>query len=99
MCIRDRNKTIARYWSENQIDDSFAEVKQKWAVMLDPFEINTPDDAMNFMVNKWLRYQDISGRLWGRTGYYQQSGAFGFRDQLQDSLVFLSLIHISEPTR
>jgi cellobiose phosphorylase len=83
------NKTIARYWSEDQIDDSFTEVKLKWAAILDPFEINTPDDAMNFMVNKWLRYQAISGRLWGRTGYYQQSGAFGFRDQLQDSLVFL----------
>ena len=83
------NKTIARYWTEKQIDDSFDEVKRKWAEMLDPLEINTPDEAMNFMVNKWLRYQAISGRLWGRTGYYQQSGAYGFRDQLQDSLVFL----------
>src|ERR1035437_3634294 len=83
------NKAVALYKSEEQIDASFVDVKQKWAAMLDPFEINTPDIAMNFMVNKWLRYQAISGRLWGRTGYYQQSGAFGFRDQLQDSLVFL----------
>jgi len=82
-------KAVARYSSEKKIDDSFTEVKQKWAAMLEPFEINTPDDAMNFMVNKWLRYQAISCRLWGRTAYYQQSGAFGFRDQLQDSLVFL----------
>jgi len=82
-------KSIALYWSDEQIEDSFTQVKQKWTAILDPLEINTPDDAMNFMVNKWLRYQAISCRLWGRTGYYQQSGAFGFRDQLQDSLVFL----------
>ena len=81
--------TVDRYMSEKQIDASFAEVKQKWSSLLDPFEINTPDEAMNFMVNKWLPYQAISCRLWGRTAYYQQSGAFGFRDQLQDSLVFL----------
>lgn len=53
--------------------------------------IDTPDEAMNIFVNKWVRYQAISGRLWGRTAYYQQSGAFGFRDQLQDSLVYLPI--------
>jgi len=59
--------------------------------MLGTLEIETPDEAMNIVVNKWIRYQAISGRLWGRTAYYQQSGAFGFRDQLQDSLVFLPI--------
>ncbi len=37
----------------------------------------------------WIRYQLIHGRIYGRTGLYQSSGAYGFRDQLQDSLAFL----------
>ncbi len=67
------------------------EVKKTWENLLGDLEIETPDVAMNFSVNYWFRYQAISGRLWGRTAYYQQSGAFGFRDQLQDSLVFLPI--------
>ncbi|MFH0735603.1 MAG: glycosyl hydrolase family 65 protein [bacterium] len=65
------------------------EVKTEWENLLDDLHIETPDAAMNISVNYWFRYQAIAGRLWGRTAYYQQSGAFGFRDQLQDSLVYL----------
>jgi len=83
--------TLKKYKSSSQIDKALKEVKTTWTGILSPLEISTPDEAMNLMVNTWLRYQAISGRLWGRTAYYQQSGAFGFRDQLQDSLVFLPL--------
>ncbi|MFZ1289592.1 MAG: glycosyl hydrolase family 65 protein [Melioribacteraceae bacterium] len=82
---------VNSYWKKNQINDSFENVKNKWSEILGTMVIDTPDEAMNIFVNKWVRYQAISGRLWGRTAYYQQSGAFGFRDQLQDSLVYLPI--------
>ncbi|MGE5353505.1 MAG: GH36-type glycosyl hydrolase domain-containing protein [Acidobacteriota bacterium] len=82
---------LERFNSNNSIDEALADVKKTWKGMLSPLEIQTPDNAMSLMVNKWLPYQAISGRLWARTAYYQQSGAFGFRDQLQDSLVFLPI--------
>ncbi len=85
------NETLQKYKSSDSIDIAFRTVIEKWESMLGKLEIDTPDTAMNYMVNTWARYQTISGRLWGRTAYYQQSGAFGFRDQLQDSLVYLPI--------
>ena len=82
---------MAKYDTPEKVAAKLEEVKKMWADMLSPLEIETPDSGMNLLVNKWLRFQAISGRLWGRTAYYQQSGAFGFRDQLQDSLVWLPI--------
>jgi len=93
--IKENRNTIAvslkKYSSQKIIDEALIELKLFWQKMFDTLVIETPDKAMNLLVNKWLRYQAIAGRLWGRTAYYQQSGAFGFRDQLQDSLVFLPI--------
>jgi len=83
--------TLEKYSSKKNVDFALSNVKKQWEKMLGTLEIETPDIAMNFMVNKWLKYQAISGRLWARTAYYQQSGAYGFRDQLQDSHIFLPI--------
>ncbi len=59
-------------------------VRQQWDDMLGTIEITTPDRALDIMVNRWLPYQTLACRVWARTGFYQSSGAYGFRDQLQD---------------
>jgi len=87
----DIENILIKYRKSEQIDEALLNVKNRWSELLGSLTIDTPDEGMNLLVNKWLRYQAISGRLWGRTAYYQQSGAFGFRDQLQDSLVYLPI--------
>ena len=84
-------ETLKKFRTEEQIQNALDEVKKYWDDALGTLEIKTPDDAMDLMINKWARYQAIAGRLLARTAYYQQSGAFGFRDQLQDSLVYLPI--------
>ncbi|MCJ7552821.1 MAG: glycosyl transferase family 36, partial [Ignavibacteriaceae bacterium] len=93
--IKENKNAIAsslkKFSDQIKIDSALVELKLFWQKMFDTLVVKTPDEAMNILVNKWLRYQAIAARLWGRTAYYQQSGAFGFRDQLQDSLVFLPI--------
>ncbi len=60
-----------------------------WEELLNGDSVKTPDVGFDLMTNTFAKYQAISGRIWGKTAYYQTSGGYGFRDQLQDSLVFL----------
>ncbi len=81
---------IQRFSGVSGARQALDEVWEYWNHTLGAVNVNTPDPALNVMANGWLLYQTMSSRLWGRSGYYQSGGAYGFRDQLQDTM---ALIH------
>ena len=82
---------VDRFANVAALDASLAAARAGWKERLAAHRVATPEPTLDLLVNDWARYQAISARLWGRCGYYQQSGAFGFRDQLQDSQVWLTI--------
>lgn len=68
---------------------ALAAVSEEWRGFLDVLRVQTPDPAFDILLNGWLPYQTLACRLRARAAFYQASGAFGFRDQLQDTLSLL----------
>jgi cyclic beta-1,2-glucan synthetase len=76
---------IARYRSID-LEAELQRVVAYWDQMLGTVQIKTPDRSMDLLMNRWLLYQTLACRMWARSAFYQASGAYGFRDQLQDSM-------------
>jgi cyclic beta-1,2-glucan synthetase len=79
---------IERYRHTAAVEQAFTETREWWNRLLTTVQVQTPVLSVDLMVNRWLLYQSLSCRIWGRTALFQSSGAYGFRDQLQDALAF-----------
>jgi cyclic beta-1,2-glucan synthetase len=84
---QDASALIAKY-RKADLNEALSEVRRHWDAVLGAVQVKTPDRAMDIMLNGWLLYQTLSCRIWARSGFYQASGAYGFRDQLQDGMAF-----------
>jgi cyclic beta-1,2-glucan synthetase len=85
----DALRLVGRYRDPTQAETARLKAAAFWDETLGSVSVQTPDPALDLMLNRWLLYQTISCRVWGRSALYQSSGAFGFRDQLQDVLALL----------
>lgn len=75
--------------NSQKIEELLQQTHSWWDNTLETIQFDVPDMGTNFLLNRWLVYQSLSCRFWGRTGFYQSSGAYGFRDQLQDSMTLV----------
>ncbi len=90
----DREHALAlakKYHRPDYVGAAYKRTQVFWDHLLDTIHVRTPEPATDLILNRWMLYQTLSCRLWGRSGFYQSSGAFGFRDQLQDSLALLAI--------
>ena len=81
--------SLAREHLDRDFDERLADNRRRWEDFGETLQVSSPDPAFDAMVNVWLPYQSLACRITARSAFYQASGAFGFRDQLQDTLALL----------
>jgi cyclic beta-1,2-glucan synthetase len=77
---------LLQHYRAVDIEAAHAAVIAHWDDVLGTVQVRTPDRSMDLLLNRWALYQTLACRLWARTAFYQASGAYGFRDQLQDAM-------------
>ncbi|HEY0972204.1 MAG TPA: hypothetical protein VGE02_14645 [Gemmatimonadales bacterium] len=82
---------VNAYQDPGVANEALARVSDFWRDLVSRVRVETPLPELDLMTNGWLAYQNLSCRMWGRTAFYQSGGAFGYRDQLQDSSALLYL--------
>ncbi len=88
--VSEARRMIHAHRSPDAADTALKDVVTRWDNICHTIQVETPDRAFDLLMNRWLIYQTLSCRLWGRSAFYQSGGAYGFRDQLQD---VCALIH------
>ena len=82
----DEARSLIAGYRAADLDKVLSEVTAHWDDVLGAVQVRTPDRAMDILLNGWFLYQTLACRIWARSGFYQASGAYGFRDQLQDGM-------------
>ena len=87
--MQEAKNLLQRFADKKMVVQSLLDAKEYWKRIVEAVQVTTPDPSLNILANGWLIYQTIACRMFARSGFYQSGGAFGFRDQLQDSLALL----------
>ena len=82
-------RSLVERYRAADLDAVLREVTAYWDDLLGTVQVKTPDRSMDVMLNRWMLYQTLACRVWARAAFYQASGAYGFRDQLQDAMALV----------